>query len=333
MMRITPTTAIGMRGVVRRRDVLMLAAAGLACGAALAQTFPSRPVTLIVPVPPGGASDIVGRTLAERLADQWSVPVIVDNRPGATGMIGATAVARSKPDGQMLLLGSNSSLVAPLLYQRATLDPDKDLVAIVSVMSLPMCLVVHPSLPVGSLRELVDLVRRSPGKYSYASTGSGGVAHLSTEAFKTAAGLDILHVPYKGAAPALQAVLSNEVSLFFDTVAHVRPFVEAGKLRMLAVAGTASKVQGIPTFVEAGYADFSPALWLGLFAPAATPRPIVEQINRQVIVAMRAPQMQAQLAQSGAEFVPMSPSGFQQFVVKDQRQSQQLIKQLDLKLD
>ncbi|OWT60141.1 Bug family tripartite tricarboxylate transporter substrate binding protein [Candidimonas nitroreducens] len=322
-------------GSTGKRRFLASAAALLAWNwpDAMARAFSAAPVKIIVPVPPGGASDILARLLSKSLTEIWRKPVIVENLAGATGMLGGAKVARSQPDGQTLLMGSNSGMIAPMLYSKPTFDPFRDLVPIVNVAWMPLCLIGATSLPANDIAGLIELVKRSPGRYSYASPGIGSVAHLAMEEFKSIAGLNIVHVPYRGAAPALQAVLTKEVALAFDSVVQSSPHQRAGQLKVYGVAGEhrSQMLAGVPTFAEAGLHEFSPSLWVGLFGPSAMPPALVAQINQAVGTALNRPDMQSKLTELGAQFSLLSPAAYKSFVQAEVGRGQSEIKRLGLK--
>lgn len=212
-------------------------------------------------------------------------------------------------------MASTSSHVAPALYGKPTVNTDKDLAAVIGVVSMPLYLVVNPSLPVKDVKDLVELLRKNPGRYSYSSAGNGSVNHLSMELWKSMAGLNVAHIPYRGAAPALQAVVSGEVAFTFDTLSQADAFVQAGKLKALAVSGKhrSPSLPNVPTIAESGYPAFTPTIWFGLFAPAKTPAPVIEKINAQVTQAMAAKDIQEKLRSLGAEFAPTTPADYQRF--------------------
>ena len=264
-------------------------AAGLAalllCAAAQAQNFPNRAVTLVVPFPPGGGTDTGGRILAEQLGKRWGQTVVVENRTGAAGQIGAEFVAKAKPDGYTLLLGNiGTQAINPSLYARMSYDPEKAFAPIALVAELPLAMTVHPSVPAQTVKEFIDLAKSQPGKLSYASSGAGGAPHLAAEMFKMASGTFIVHVPYRGGGPATQDLMAGHVQLLFMTVLEASGSIKAGKLRALAVTSDkrVPALADVPTLAEAALPGFNSISWLGLLAPAGTPPELVEKISADV---------------------------------------------------
>ena len=296
-----------------------LTAAALACAATLSlgQEFPEKPVRFVVGFTPGGPSDILARAVGQKLGERWKQQVLIENRPGAGGNVAAEAVARSAPDGYTWLLGNNSILATnQTLYGRLTYDPVKDFAPVSLVAVQPNILVVNPQVPANSVAELISLARKQPGKLNYASSGSGAAAHLAGELFKTMAGVDLVHVPYKGAQPALTEVIAGEVQLMFATSASVIPFIKAGKLRALAVttARRSASVPELPTVSEAGVPGFEAITWHGIVVPAATPAPLVERLNRDIVAVLSGPELRERLAALGAEVVAGTPREFADYI-------------------
>jgi tripartite-type tricarboxylate transporter receptor subunit TctC len=297
-------------------------AAALACAATLSfgQEFPEKPVRFVVGFTPGGPSDILARAVGQKLGERWKQQVLIENRPGAGGNVAAEAVARSAPDGYTWLLGNNSILATnQTLYGRLAYDPVKDFAPVSLVAVQPNILVVNPQVPANSVTELIALARKQPGKLNYASSGSGAAAHLAGELFKTMAGLDMVHVPYKGAQPALTDVIAGEVQLMFATSASVIPFIKAGKLRALAVttARRSASVPELPTVSEAGVPGFEAITWHGVVVPAATPAPLVERLNRDIVGALSAPDLRERLSALGAEVVAGTPREFADYIASE----------------
>ena len=299
----------------------VLTAAALACtGTAFAQSFPEKPIRFVVGFTPGGPSDILARALGQKLAERWNQQVVVENRPGAGGNVAAEAVARSAPDGYTWLLGNNSILATnQTLYRSLPYDPVKDFAPVSLVAMQPNILVVNPQLPVDSVTDLISYARKYPGKLNYASSGSGAAAHLAGELFKTMAGVDLVHVPYKGAQPALTDVIAGQVQVMFATSASVIPFVKAGKLRALAVtsARRSPSVPDLPTVSEAGVAGFEAITWHGVVVPSATPAPLVERLNRDIVAVLGAPDLRERLAALGAEVLAGTPREFADYIAAE----------------
>jgi len=263
---------------------LALSATGLHARMSMAQTsYPDKPIKLIVPFAAGGPTDMVGRLMAHGMEKELGQNIIVENKPGGGSNIGSEFVARAKPDGYTLLLGTVANATNMSIYNNLNYNIERDLVAITQFMSSPSVLVVHPSLPINNLNELIAYAKANPGKLSFASSGAGGSPHLAGEMLKLRAGIDLLHVPYKGASPALNDVLGGNVSMGFMTAAGALPSINAGKLRPIAVAGLQRLPQlpNVPTMGEAGMADFEVSSWNGLFAPAGTPPAICKNLPMQ----------------------------------------------------
>jgi len=282
-----------------------------------AQSYPAKPVRLIVPFPVGGIADIYGRIVAARLSETWGQPVVVDNRTGAGGNIGADIVAKAPPDGYTIGIGSiGTHAVNPTLFSRMPYDAVNDFAPIVHLLEAEGLLVVHPSVPVNSVPELIAYARANPGKLTFASAGMGTSSHLAGELFKSMARVDMNHIPYKGNTPAITDLLAGQTSLLFATMPTVLPHVKAGKLRPLATIGAqrSAAAPDLPTVAEAGLPGFAVTNWVGFFAPAKTPPEIVQRWNAETLKIMQTPEMQARLLNEGARFIAMSPEQFGAFV-------------------
>src|SRR5258706_7021701 len=264
--------------------VALLAAFGI--GPAFAQTYPAKPIRIIIAQAPGSATDIISGFVATRLKEAAGRPIVIEARPGAGGTVGTEAAARAAPDGYTITMGNNSSHGAnPALYAKLPYDAVNDVAPISFVGSVPYVLVVHPTMPAGSLRELVAMAKAQPGKLNYASAGNGSTHQFCGELLKTLTGIDMLHVPYKGAAPGVAALVAGEVSVMFANLADVGPKIRNGRAKPLAVTATkrAPLFAEVPTMAEAGLPDFQVTSWFGLLAPAGTPRPIVERLNAETV--------------------------------------------------
>jgi tripartite-type tricarboxylate transporter receptor subunit TctC len=299
-----------------------LIAAAIACAATTssAQGFPEKPIRFVVGFTPGGPSDILARALGQKLAERWNQQVVIENRPGAGGNVAAEAVARSAADGYTWLLGNNSILATNhSLYRSLPYDPVKDFAPVSLVAVQPNILVVHPQVPANSVAELIALAKKNPGKLNYASSGAGAAAHLAGELFKTMAGVDLVHVPYKGAQPALTDVIAGQVQVMFATSASVIPFIKAGKLRGLAVtsARRSPSVPDLPTVAEAGVAGFEAITWHGVVVPAATPAPLVERLSREIVSVLGLPDLRERLAALGAEVLAGTPREFADYIAAE----------------
>ena len=273
-------------------------------GAAAAQNYPARPVRLIVPFPPGGNTDIVGRLMAQKLGEAFGQQVYVENRGGAGGTIGAEAAAKSPADGYTLFFATTGTLAsAPALQSALRYDPVKDFAPISTLANAPVVVIVAASLAPRTLAELIQLARAQPGALKFGSAGTGHFVHIAGEMFKVAAGVDLLHVPYKGVAPALVDLLGGRIDVMFDAFAQYEPHLQSGKVRALAVAGPKrlARLPAVPTTAEAGLPDYSVASWFGLAAPAGTPREIIERVNSEVLKALGKPDVLETLARLGLE--------------------------------
>ena len=313
---------------------LMLAAAGHAAAQA---TYPARTVRFIVPYPPGSGTDIVARMLGQKLADAWGQQVLVDNRPGAGAIIGVDAIAKAAPDGYTIGIADNGPLaINPALYPKLPYHPVRDFAPVTLVANLPFILVVHPNLAATSVAELVALAKARPGQINYASVGNGSAVHLATELLKTRAGIDLLHVPYKGSAPALNGVLSGEASVMFVNLLSSLQLVKAGKLRALAT-GTPKRLLAmpdLPTVAEAGVAGYEYLAWFGVVAPAATPRPIVERLNSDLRRVIALPEIRERMIhQGGLEPVGGSAESFAALIPAEIEHWGKLVRETGARVD
>ena len=298
------------------RLVALIAAAFLSCAAA-AQPYPTKPVKVIVPFPVGGIADIYSRIVAARLTEAWGQPVVIDNRTGAGGNLGADLVAKAAPDGYTIGIGSiGTHAVNVTLFSRMPYDAVNDFAPIAHLLEAEGLLVVHPSVPSQSVPELIAYARAHPGKLTFASAGMGTASHLAGELFKSMAKVDMNHIPYKGNVPAITDLLAGQTSLIFATMPTVLPHAKAGKLRPLATIGPvrSAAVPELPTVAEAALPGFAVTNWVGFFAPARTPPEIVQRWNVETHRVMQAPEMQARLLNEGARFIPMTPAEFGAFV-------------------
>jgi tripartite-type tricarboxylate transporter receptor subunit TctC len=287
---------------------------------ACAQDYPSGPVTLLVPFTPGGSADFLGRMVGEQMAQGLGQSVVIDNRPGAGGSVGCAAVAKADPDGQTLLLGHiGTPAFNPSLYPRLPYDPIADFAPVSMVARLPNVLVVNPTVPANSVAELIDYARQHPGELNYSSGGNGSAAHIAMAAFAAAAGLDLVHVPYKGTAPGVTDLIGGRVHMTMTGGPAVLPFARDGRLRALAVS-SATRLKAapdLPTIAEAALPGFEASQWYGIVAPAGTPDPIVQRLNAEVHRALASPDLAAKLAEEGAEPWPTSPAEFRDIIVAD----------------
>jgi tripartite-type tricarboxylate transporter receptor subunit TctC len=280
---------------------------------ALAQSWPSRPVKWIVPFAAGGTTDILARIIGEKLAVALGQPVVVENRPGAGGGVGADQVAKAAPDGYTIMGGTISThAINASLYKNLPYDPVRDFAPITLIVRLPNMLVVNPDVPAKDVRELIALLKANPGKYTFASSGNGTSQHLSGELFKSMTGVEMQHIPYKGSPPALQDVVSGQVTMTFDNITTAWPLVKGGKLRALAVT-TAKRspiAPDVPTLAEAGLAGYEIGSWQGVFAPAGVPAEIVKRLNAEIVRIINSQEIRQKLIDMGAEPAPNSPEEF-----------------------
>lgn len=313
-----------------------LAIAALSCtGLAQAQTYPSKPIRIIVPFPTGGGVDLAARIIGQKLNEALGRPVIVDNRTGAAGHIGTEIAARSAPDGYTLVMGSLGPLaIDPSLYPGLPYDPVKDFAPIALVASTIYALVVHPDVPAKSVEELIALAKASPGKLNYASSGTGTPPHLFMEHFMTSAG-KMSHIPYKGAGPALTDLLGGQVQVFFADVIAIRPYLESNRLRALAVtsAQRARATPNLPTMAEAGLPGFVATSWTGVLAPAGTPQAIVTKLNTEIVRVLPLPEIVASLGGDGSEFGKNTPDEFAAFMRSERARWRKVIEAASVKLD
>ena len=287
------------------------AAAILHCACAAAQGWPAKPVRVVVPFPPGGSTDIVARIVAQKLGERLGQSMVIENRGGAGGTLGAAQVAKAAPDGYTLLVASTSThVVAPGVYPKLEYDPVKDFAPVSLIAVSPYLLVVNPSLPAKSVKELVELARKQPGKLNYASAGVGSTTHLAMEMLKAASNTYMLHIPYNGNGPAGTAVIGGQVEILFGSLPALLPHARGGRVRALAV-GTlvrAPSMPEVPTVAESGYPGFDASLWLALMAPAGTPQPVIDRLHREIVTVVQAADTRELLDKAGAEPLTSSPA-------------------------
>jgi tripartite-type tricarboxylate transporter receptor subunit TctC len=295
-----------------RLCVVMVGLLILAPVASAQQAFPTKPVRMIVPYPPGGTADILGRMLADKLGEAWGQPVIVENRAGAAGTIGVDAAAKAAPDGYTMVLGVTGPLtIAPSLNPQLQYDPLRDLAPITLVAAVPSLVAVHPSVPAHSLRELIELARSQPGKLTFASAGTGTSVHIAGELLKAMGGVDILHVPYKGGAPALNDVMGGQVSMIIENMPQLLPHVRAERIRALAVtsARRSTAMPDVPAVAEL-LPGYEATTWFGLLARAGTPPDLLKKVQSDVAKAVALPDARERLTKLGAEAIASSPEAF-----------------------
>jgi tripartite-type tricarboxylate transporter receptor subunit TctC len=331
------TSSAHRSGAPRRRQLLAIAAASLVAlplGVS-AQDFPARPIRLVVPFPPGGPTDVLARIVATRLGERLGQPVVIDNKPGASGMIGADMVAKAAPDGYTLLANASIHVINPSLYAKTTYDAIADFAPVSNLADVPLVLAANSKLEARSVKELVALGKASKTSLAFASAGNATSQHLAGEAFKIAAGIDMLHVPYKGSAPALTDLIGGQVQLMFDSLPSAMPHLKAGSIRPLAVttAKRSAALPDVPTIAESGYPGFAISTWYGVWAPAATPPAVVQRLSREIAAIVRLPEVRQQFAGLGAEPVGNTPDEFAAFTKAELSKWAGIVKRSGAKVD
>jgi tripartite-type tricarboxylate transporter receptor subunit TctC len=301
-----------------------------------AQDFPRQPIKIVVPLAAGGMADIFARTFAQKAGESTGATIVVENRTGGGGAIGADAVAKSPADGYTLLMGFHAALsILPQLGAKLPYDPAKDFTPVALVASVPNVLVVHPGVPAKSVKELIDYAKANPGKVTYASQGNGSTGHMGGEQFRLMAGVDIVHVPYRGAAPAIQDLVAGHTLMMFDILSLALPQIKEGKMRALAIAGPqrAKVAPDVPTMAEAGLPGVEGGPWFGLVAPAGTPRPVIEWLNREANKAFSAPDVRDRFLAQGVEFALGSPEDFGAHIAAETKRWGEVIRRAGIKLE
>ncbi|MEO8133936.1 MAG: tripartite tricarboxylate transporter substrate binding protein [Betaproteobacteria bacterium] len=304
--------------------------------AALGQAYPNKPIRLVVPFPPGGPIDLVARAIGQKLQETWGQPVVVENKPGAGGNIGIDFVAKAAPDGYTLGMGALSThAVNPHLYSKMPYDALKDFAPVTLVAITPNVLVLNPSVNAHSVQEFIALAKANPGKYAFASGSNGSAGHLAGELFKTLAGIDIVHVPYKGGAPAMQDLLGGQVQFMFDNLANSMQQIRIGKLKAFAVttAKRSALAPELPTMAEVGVTGFDISTWYGVVAPAGTPPEIVRKLNVEIVKMLGSDDMREKLKVQGAEAAPDSPEEFAAFIRSEWTKYAKIVKDSGAKVD
>ncbi len=319
-------------------DAARLAAAlALACLAALAgaQQYPSKPVRVIVPFPPGAGVDIVTRSISPKLGEMLGQQLVVDNRAGAGGILGAELAAKAVPDGYTLFMGTAGILTVIPHMAKAPYSPERDFAPVSLVATVPSMLVVHPSLPARSVKDLIALARARPGAINYASTGNGTLPHLAAELFKSQAKVDMVHIPYKGSAPAMTDLLGGQVEIFFGNVLSVIPQVKSGKLRGLAVTSLQRMpvAPDVPTMIQSGFPGFEAGTWFGLLVPTGTPREIIDRLHAEIVKVLRLPESQERLAGQGATTVGNTPAQFAEYIRTESAKWEKVLKASGVRAD
>ncbi|MBI2726309.1 MAG: tripartite tricarboxylate transporter substrate binding protein [Polaromonas sp.] len=299
-------------------------------------TFPTKPVRLIVPFTPGGSNDVIARVLAQKLGDMWRQPVIVDNKTGAAGNIGSDFVAKAQPDGYNLLITNNNTMsINPALLANMPFDAANDFAQVTQLGIVPVVLVVNSNVKAENVKSLIALAKVRPGALTYASSGSGSPQHLSAEMFKSMTGTRIVHIPYKGAAPAITDMLGGQIDMQFGAINSLLPHIKTGRLRALAVGGTkrAALLPEIPTMAEAGVAGYDSEIWLGLAAPAKTPRAVIQKINADVLKVLAMPDVKANLSEQGITTKGSTPEQMKELVASDYQRWAKIIKGAGIRAD
>lgn len=302
---------------------------------AQADDYPNRPIRFVAPIPAGGSTDVLTRDIARRLQERWGQPTVVENKPGGTGSIGAALVARAPADGYTLLLVNSGHVINGHVYAKLPYDPIKDFVPVVHATSLAMGLFVHPSVPAKTLPEFLALARAKPGSLSFATSGNGGAGHLGGELIKAATGIDMLHVPYRGSAPAIADVVAGQVPVSIADVPLAAPHVRSGALRPIALAASrrSAVLPELATFAEAGIANVDFSVWVGFLAPAGTPRAVVDKLNREIVAIIAEPAMRARLLELGFEVVASLPAEFEQAMKADHERLGAVVRKAGIKVE
>ena len=298
------------------RSIAILSCLLAAAATVQAQSFPNKAVRLVVPFAAGGSTDIIGRTVGQKLSEMWGQPVVVDNRPGGSTVIGTDAVAKSAPDGHTLLITPAPFTIVPSLIAKLPYDPARDFEPITLINTTPLVVVVNPGVPAKTMKELISLAKRNPGALNYGSSGSGGSNHLAGELFNAMAGVKMVHIPYKGNAPALTDLVGGHVDVVFNGLTSAMPLIKSGKLRALAVTSLtrAGALPGMPTLDEAGLKGFQAVAWNGLTAPARTPKEVIARINADVLKVIRSPELVERLRSEGSDPVGNTPAQYSAFL-------------------
>ena len=302
--------------------------------AADAQSWPSKPIRIISPYPPAGANDLLARIMAPKLSEQLGQPVVVENRAGATGNIGAELVAKAPADGYTLLMGQAGNLTINIsLMAKIPFDPVRDFSPVTLVASTPNVLVVHPSLPVRTVKDLIALAKAKPGQINYATSGIGSPGHLAAELLNKSAGIRLVHIPYKGAAPALLDVVAGNAHLYFTSAVSAQPFIPSGRLRMVAVASAkrSPSLPEVPTVAEAGFPEFDVSSWWGVVAPASTPREVVMRLQTEIHRVIALPEIRAKLAEQGLDIATNTPEQFAAYIKSETAKWAKLIREVGVK--
>ena len=314
----------------------LLACCCIPLGTAHAQTWPAKPLKLVVPYAAGGATDQLARAVAENLGRALAQPVVVENKPGGNTIVGAEMVAKAAPDGYTLFMGSSASLaVNPLLYTKLPYDPKADFAGISMLATSPLVMVVNPTVPAKTVKEFIALAKSQPGKFNFSSAGNGNPLHLAGELFKTEAGIDMVHIPYNGSAPALAALLGNQVQVMFDVVLTAAPHIKAGKLQALGITGRRRLdiLPGVPTVMEAGVPGYEAGIWFAMVVPKATPAAVVTRLNAEVTKLLKQDDMKTRFDGLALELTPSSTEEVSAFSAREQTKWSRLVKEKGIRLE
>lgn len=315
---------------------LALVIAGFAATNAFAQAYPSKPIRLIVPFPPGGGNDVIARVVGQKLSERFGQPVIIDNRAGSNGIVGLQALAQAAPDGYTIGVGAAGPMaVNPSLYEKLPYDPVRDFAPITNMVIFPLLLVTHPSLPAKNMRELIAQATAKPGQIFYASPGNGNSGHLAGELFNSLAKVNTTHVPYKGQGPAVTDLLGGQVQMLYSSIPSVLPYVQQGRLNAVAV-GSAQRLKSlpnIPTIAESGVPGYEAYSWVGMIAPANTPKEIVTRLNREIIDILKQKDVEEKLNQQGAIPVADTPEQFSSYIAAEIKKWGAVVKMANIKVD
>ena len=326
-----------MNGIVYIAGAALAGMVAVAGSGALAQAYPVKPIRMIVPFPPGGTTDLLARTLGPRLSESLGEQVVVENRAGATGNIGADVAAKSAPDGYTLLIGqaSNIAINITLMGKLLPYDPVRDFAPVTLLASTPNVLVVHPSLPVYRVRDLIALAKAKPGAINYATSGNGSPGHFCAELLKKLAGIDMVHIPYKGAGPALIDVVGGHASLYFTSMPSAQPFVPSGRLRVIAQtsARRSPSMPDLPTVAEAGFPGYDITSWWGVLTPAGVPKEIASRLHTEIVRIVNTAEVKERLAGMGTDVVSNTPEQFAAYIKSEIAKWAKVIKDTGVKLD
>jgi tripartite-type tricarboxylate transporter receptor subunit TctC len=308
--------------------LLLLVAVSVVCAGSYAQTYPSGPIRIVVPYPPGGGTDILGRQIASRLNESWSVPVIIDNRGGASGTIGTAYAAKAPADGQTLLIVPSAFGVNPSIHKNLPYDSVRDLAPVSQLAASPLILCVHPSFPARSVKELVAFLKARPGQIDFGTSGNGSPPHFATELFMLLTGTRMAHIPYKGAGPAAVDLVAGQIPIYFMNALSAVPQIRAGRLRALGVTSPKrfDALPELPTIAEAGVPGYEMTNWYGMLAPGGTPRPVVEKVQREVARILNLPDLRDRLNKEGAVVVASTPEEFARFLRAEMEKAAKVVK-------